>query len=260
MTAGISPKFNCLSRNACTAISSAAFRLAQLSPPSRAASCAWRRQGKRAGSGARKSSRADRTRSRKSTPAAMRCGQASACAIGTRMSGADSCASTEPSTILDQRMHDALRVHHDVDITRRHAEQHAGLDELEALIHEGRRVDRDLAAHVPARVRAGLCRRGMRHGLGRPVRGTVLRRRSAAAAARRGAATPARNPGGRHWNIALCSLSIGISCAPERCTAAISSAPAMTADSLLASSRRLPAPAAASAEASPAAPLMAAMT
>jgi hypothetical protein len=60
--------------------------------------------------------------------------------------------------------------------------------------------------------------------------------------------------------MALCSLSIGISCAPEARTAAISSEPAMTADSLFASSRRLPAAAAASVEGRPAAPLIAAIT
>ena len=73
-------------------------------------------------------------------------------------------------------------------------------------------------------------------------------------------ASPGRNPGGRHWKIALCSLSIGISSPPPARTALISSAPAITADSLLASSSRLPAAAAASVEASPAAPLIAAIT
>ena len=75
-----------------------------------------------------------------------------------------------------------------------------------------------------------------------------------------GGATPARAPCGRHWKMALCSLSIGSSVAPERLTAASSSGPAMTRDSLLASSRRLPACAAASVERRPAAPTIAAMT
>jgi len=75
-----------------------------------------------------------------------------------------------------------------------------------------------------------------------------------------GGATPVIAPGGRHWKIALCSLSIGSSVAPEAFTASIRSGPAITSDSLLASSSRLPARAAASVERSPAAPTMAAMT
>ena len=77
---------------------------------------------------------------------------------------------------------------------------------------------------------------------------------------RPGGATPVRAPGGRHWKMALCSLSIGSSVAPESFTAAISSGPAITRDSLFASSRRLPARAAASVERSPAAPTIAAIT
>src|SRR3546814_1694312 len=64
----------------------------------------------------------------------------------------------------------------------------------------------------------------------------------------------------RHWKIALCSLSIGTMQAPPSRAAAISSSPASTSDSLLASSRRLPARAAARVESSPAAPTMAATT
>ena len=53
---------------------------------------------------------------------------------------------------------------------------------------------------------------------------------------------------------------MGSSVAPDARTVCISSGPAMTSDSLLASSRRLPARAAASVERNPAAPTMAAMT
>ncbi len=35
----------------------------------------------------------------------------------------------------------------------------AGLDQLEALVHQGGRIDRDLASHAPVRMRAGLLRR-----------------------------------------------------------------------------------------------------
>ena len=57
-----------------------------------------------------------------------------------------------------------------------HAEQQAGLDQLEALVHQRGRIDRDLAAHAPARVGAGLVRRHAGHALERraqerPARG-----------------------------------------------------------------------------------------
>ncbi len=71
---------------------------------------------------------------------------------------------------------------------------------------------------------------------------------------------PVSSPGGRHWKMALCSLSIGMSVAPPERADSISSGPATTSDSLFASSTRLPERAAASVDGSPAAPTMAAMT
>ena len=65
---------------------------------------------------------------------------------------------------------------------------------------------------------------------------------------------------GRHWKIALCSLSIGTTVAPPSRAAAMSNSPASTRDSLLASNRRLPARAAARVDGSPAAPTIAATT
>src|SRR5262249_7595646 len=47
--------------------------------------------------------------------------------------------------VFDQRMHDALRVHDDLDLRRGRPEQQTGLDELQPLVHERRGVDRDLA-------------------------------------------------------------------------------------------------------------------
>jgi hypothetical protein len=63
-----------------------------------------------------------------------------------------------------------------------------------------------------------------------------------------------------HWKIALCSLSIGTSTAPLPRAALTSSAPAITSDSLFATSTCLPARAAASVDGNPAAPTMAAIT
>ena len=51
-----------------------------------------------------------------------------------------------------ERVDDRLRVHDDVDAVVRRAEQVVRLDHLEALVHQRRRVDRDLAAHRPGRV------------------------------------------------------------------------------------------------------------
>mmetsp|Transcript_1180 Transcript_1180/g.4669 ORF Transcript_1180/g.4669 Transcript_1180/m.4669 type:complete len:477 (-) Transcript_1180:87-1517(-) len=51
---------------------------------------------------------------------------------------------------------DALRVNHHVDVIVRSAVQVVRLDHLQRLVHEGRRVARDLRAHVPVRVRRGL--------------------------------------------------------------------------------------------------------
>src|SRR6267378_2959813 len=66
--------------------------------------------------------------------------------------------------------------------------------------------------------------------------------------------------GGRHWKIALCSLSMGSSIAPLERTLSMNTGPATTRASLFASSSFFPALAAASVARSPAAPTIAAMT
>ena len=65
---------------------------------------------------------------------------------------------------------------------------------------------------------------------------------------------------GRHWKMALCSLSIGSSSAWWARTSSMNKLPVITSASLFASSTRLPALAAASVGLSPAAPTMAATT
>ena len=59
---------------------------------------------------------------------------------------------------LDERVDDRLRVDDDVDALVADAEEVVGLDQLEALVHQGRRVDRDPPAHLPGRVRERLGR------------------------------------------------------------------------------------------------------
>ena len=49
-----------------------------------------------------------------------------------------------------------------------------------------------------------------------------------------GGSHPGASPGGKHWKMALCSLSIGSSIAPEARACASNNGPAITKDSLLA--------------------------
>ena len=71
--------------------------------------------------------------------------------------------------------------------------------------------------------------------------------------------SPPRWPS-RHWKIALCSLSTGKTFTPFFAAALITSSPAMTRISLLATARSLPASMAASAGCSPAVPTIAMST
>ena len=145
------------------------------------------------------------------------------------------CASVAPSHRLDERVDDRLRVHDDVDPVVRRAEQPVRLDHLEALVHQRRGVDRDLAAHRPGRVRERL-RDGHALQLGAACgRGTGRPRRSASAArpcpaARRRSAGAARSARSRP----------GSSCAPVASHSAITSSPPTTSDSLLASATSMP--------------------
>ena len=59
---------------------------------------------------------------------------------------------------LDHRVHHRLRVHHHGDVVDGHVEQQVRLDQLEALVHQRRGVDRHDGAHRPRRVRERLLR------------------------------------------------------------------------------------------------------
>ena len=102
---------------------------------------------------ARTSRRSGSAKSQAGRRPATRSGQPSASEIGSRMSGGLACASVEPSANVTIEWIDRLRVHHHVDPLVGHAEQQVGLDQLEALVDQGRRVDRDHRPHVPGRVR-----------------------------------------------------------------------------------------------------------
>ena len=101
---------------------------------------------------------------------------------------------------LDHRVHDRLRMHDDVDVAVRDAEQQVRLDHLEALVDERRGVGGDDAAHVPGRVRERLGRSDVGERLAACARGTGRRMPSARVAAPRRArpiAAPARSRSAR---------------------------------------------------------------
>ena len=140
-------------RNRPTATSSAAIRAAVARGPIRPASRAIRRAGNRASSGARNVERAESpTRSGGGRRRRARCGNVRAYWIGRRMSGVPSWALSEPSTnttaewtTLCGWMTTSIASY--VDIV-----QPVCLDDLQALVGEGRRIDRDLGPHPPRRV------------------------------------------------------------------------------------------------------------
>ncbi len=51
--------------------------------------------------------------------------------------------------VFDSGMHDALGMDDNLDLLGQHAEQQAGLDELQSLVHEGRGIHGNLASHHP---------------------------------------------------------------------------------------------------------------
>ena len=92
---------------------------------------------------------------------------------------------------------------HDLDPLVGQPEEVVGLDDLEALVHEGRRVDRDAAAHPPGGMVEGLLGGDRLELLGRPsAEGAAGGGEDAGHHRSRG--TPSRS-----WNIAECSESTG---------------------------------------------------
>ena len=70
--------------------------------------------------------------------------------------------------IFHHGMDDALRMDDHIQLLGRHVEEELGLDQLQPLVHERGRVDRDLAAHRPLGMLAGLLGRGGGNSLRRP--------------------------------------------------------------------------------------------
>ena len=127
-------------------------------------------------------------------------------------------------------MDDRRRLDDDLDPLVRQPEEEVRLDQLEALVRERRRVDRDLRAHAPGRVRERLLGRDVLELLARAPAERAAGARSARASRTCSGARPSR-----HWNAAECSLSTGSSRPPPRSRAASASSPAATRLSLFAS-------------------------
>ena len=141
-----------------------------------------------------------------------------------------------------------LRVHDDVDPVERDVEEQVRLDDLEALVDQGRGVRRDDAAHREVGVRQRL--------LGRDV-GELSAGAAAERPAARGDDQPANLLGTatrRHWAMARCSESTG-TIWPGRASA-LTNGPPMISDSLLASASVVPARRAAKVGSRPIAPVM----
>ena len=185
-------------RNACTATSLAAFSVHGAVPPARAASRARRRQRERL-----LVDRLERQRPRRSTRSSGAHRDVDALGVVQRVG--DRHAHVRVAEVrerravaqLDQAVDDRLRVDDDVDLLVRRAEQVVGLDQLEPLVHQRRRVDRDLAAHRPGRVGERLLDRDVLEvcracgrGTGRPRRSGSAGRRFPGARRRAAGAAP----------------------------------------------------------------------
>ncbi len=109
----------------------------------------------------------------------------------------------------DQAVHDRFRMDQDLDLVRVQAEQVMGLDQLEALVHHGRAIDRDLGAHGPVGMGDRLAR-----GVTPAISARVQPRNGPPDAVRISRSTLSVGSPRSAWKIALCSESTGSSTAP----------------------------------------------
>ena len=131
--------------------------------------------------------------------------------------------------VIDQRMDDAWGWTTTWMRSRLAIEQPMGLDDFQAFVHHGGRIDRNLAAHDPVRMGAGRIPASPRpapppasSGNGPPGSGEQD-------APNPTAPEPGGKSAGRDWKMALCSLSTGSRRPPDsRVSAAMNSSPAIT--------------------------------
>ena len=151
-----------------TAISLAALRTVGAAPPAASARRASASAGKRIEIGLFEGQRRDagEIEPRRRRPHAHRPGQAmrDRNAHVRRAKLGDDRAVAE----LDQAVDDRLRVNDHIERLRPQREQMMGLDEFEALVHQRRRIDRDLRSHGPGRMLERLLQRDLADRLERP--------------------------------------------------------------------------------------------
>ena len=144
----------------------------------------------------------------------------------------------------------ALRMDDDFDPVFGDVEEVMGLDDLQALVHQGRRIDRDLRAHPPGGVGEGVVDGGP---LAMRERDQVRKGPPEAVRIRRSNMASME----RHLRVcwrAKCSLSTGRRWTPVLGISAMTRSPAMTRASLLARAMSLPARMAATVGVSPTEP------
>src|SRR3990167_3570704 len=132
-------------------------------------------------------------------------------------------------------MDDALGVDEDLDVFDIDIKKPAGLDDLQAFVHQGGGVDGDIFAHVPVGVIQSLS------GVTAQSSRSPKLRNGPPEAVRISLLTSAFFPASSAWAMALCSLSMGSRVTLQRCTAAMTRWPAMTRVSLLARAMFFPA-------------------
>ena len=166
-----------------------------------------RGRGVRRGTPRRRAGRTPRSGPWSSPPAAPARGPGPASArpsaIGISIVGGLACASVEPSVNSTIECTTTRRVHDDLDPVERDVEEQVRLDHLQALVDQGRGVDRHDGSHVPRRV----AQRLLRSDLGSSSR--VRPRKGPPLAVRTRRRTSSARPPRRHWASALCSLSTG---------------------------------------------------
>ena len=182
------------SRNRATAISLAAFSTTGRLRSASSARYASARQGNASVSGTSKSSRPARARSSGGSGAGHRSGIRERVLDRQPHVGDAQLRDHRAVDELHHRVHDRLRMDHDVDLIGADAEQPVRLDHLEALVHQRRRIDRDLPPHPPRRMLQRVVRRDACEFRRASGRETVRPMRSAPAASPRTRARP-----WRHW-------------------------------------------------------------
>ena len=104
-----------------------------------------------------------------------RSGQARPSAIGISIVGGEAWSERGAVDELDHRVHHRGGVHDDLDAVERDVEEQVRLDHLEALVDQGRGVDRDHRPHGPGRV----VQRLLGRDVGEPLAGPAAERAAA---------------------------------------------------------------------------------